>query len=69
MVEREDPPGTPAGRRTRWKRCWRWREGRGTTSDHKAGAEQTDRVRNRQALHSAMEPDAKGKFHYSCIYI
>lgn len=41
----------------------------GPASDHRAGAEQMDGARNRQALCSAMEPDAKDKFHYSCIYI
>jgi len=41
----------------------------GTTSDRRAGAKQTDEVRNRQALSSVTEPDAKGNFHYSCIYI
>lgn len=46
-----------------------WREGRVTTSEHRAGAEQTGGVTNIQAPHSAMEPDVKGKFHYSCIYI
>lgn len=61
--------GTPAGRGTGWKRCWRWREDRGPSSDHRAGAEQMDGARNRQALCSAMQPDAKDKFHYSCIYI
>lgn len=40
-----------------------------TTSDHRAGAEQMGGARNRQALCSATEPDAKDKFHYSCIYI
>lgn len=57
--------GTPAGRGT----CWRWREDRGTSSDHRAGAEQMGGARNRQALCSATEADAKDKFHYSCIYI
>lgn len=61
--------GTPAGRGTCWKGFWRWREDSGTTSDHRAGAEQMDGARKRQALYSAMEPDAKDKFHYSCIYI
>lgn len=41
VLEREDPPGTPAGGRTCWKRCRRWREGRDTTSNCRAEAKQT----------------------------
>lgn len=37
--------GTPAGRGTRWGRRWRWREDRGSASDHRAGAEQVDGAR------------------------